>query len=307
MTAIKPMQAPSTISVDVTNPLEEELPATRCVLMAVYNGDSATYLDEALRSVLVPEIHRVLVGIDGPICDELSAVLYRVAGSDSRIEVVSFLESRGLAFILNDLIDIAIADPRCDLLFRMDADDISEPFRFQSQITFLKEHPEVDVLGGGADLIDAHGFIFGRLRKATVDAVLKRRVSYDSPFVHPTVVIRSALLRQGHRYPTKTIRFEDVALWAELALGGAQFANLPISVLRYRLTEDSTLRRIGWRKVLDETRIRLRYAFLTSPWRIDLIALVILIAFAKWLMPTSALTKLQVMRTRAQTGPLVEK
>jgi glycosyltransferase involved in cell wall biosynthesis len=266
--------------------------------MAVYHGDSLRYLEPALRSVLVSEVDRVLVGIDGPLGSELAAELELVAASDSRIELVRFAQGRGLANVLNDLIDIALAQPECDLLFRMDADDVSEPWRFASQIAFLANNPEVDVLGGCADLVDAQDVVFGAFHKAPVDEVLKRRLPYDSPFVHPTVAMRAALLRQGHRYPTTTIRFEDVAFWAALALAGARFANLTTPILRYRATRDTIRRRTGWRKVLNETLVRLRYVIRASPLRVDVLLLVTLIAFAKSVMPVRALIWLQSLRAR---------
>lgn len=272
--------------------------SSRCVLMAVYHGDHVSYLEAALLSTLVPEIDRVLVGVDGPISKELTSVLQQIATSDSRVEVMQFTYSRGLANVLNDLIDNVLEDPCCDLIFRMDADDICLPARFNSQIKFFAENPHVDVLGGNAEIINKDGIVCGKIYKSPNNTVLKHRLSFDSPFVHPTVAIRACLLRKGYRYPTNTIRFEDVAFWAQLALAGANFANLTIPILRYRLTGASIQRRAGWQKVFNETLVRFGYLLRTAPQRLDVLFLIILIAMVKLFMPIWVLVWIQSMRMR---------
>lgn len=268
------------------------------VLISTYQGDDPVLLDIALLSIFnqnLPSDYnmRIYMGIDGPISSDLETIISRHA--NKIYTIVRSNHNEGLARTLNKLI-LALEDEL--YVFRMDADDISMPNRFSSQIAFLDTNTKIDVVGGNAEIINAEGFVCGEIKKSPNDITLKRRLPFDSPFIHPTVAMRGSLLRNGHRYPTDTIRFEDVAFWSELALSGAIFANLTIPILRYRSTEASTRRRTGWRKVLNETSIRSRYVLRVSPWRLDVLFLVILIALAKWLMPVGVLMRLHSVRAR---------
>src|SRR5690606_3600147 len=134
--------------------------------------------------------------------------------STEKVEVVRFEVNRGLAHVLNDLIDIALTDETCSVVFRMDADDASCPDRFVRQKQFLDAHPDIGVVGAAAWLIDDSGNIQGEVGKSADHAQFRLRLPFASPFVHPTVASKASVLRSGHRYPTTTVRFEDVALWA---------------------------------------------------------------------------------------------
>jgi glycosyltransferase involved in cell wall biosynthesis len=268
------------------------------VMMSVYGADTPSFLLEAIESTLQTSVDTVLIGIDGPIGDELGQVLIACSKRDPRVQVIRYPTNRGLACVLNDLIDRALADPSCEFVSRMDADDICTPGRFVRQIAFMRQHPTIDVLGCWASVIDDNGRTVSEYRKPSSDSLLRKRLSIDSPFVHPTVVFRARVLRQGHRYPTDTVRFEDVALWARLATSGCVFGNLPEQLLQYRYSLRTAGRRLGFRKVACEVRVRAGYLMRTMPWRIDLFAVVLSVALAKVALPPSSLGWLQSLRSK---------
>ena len=51
---------------------------------------------------------------------------------------------------------------RGTFLCRFDADDICEPDRVERELAFLRDHPEVDVVGSSLAIIDEHARIVGR-------------------------------------------------------------------------------------------------------------------------------------------------
>ncbi|PIT73912.1 glycosyltransferase [Limnohabitans sp. G3-2] len=263
--------------------------------MSVYRNDRPDHLALALQSI--QGAGHVLIGVDGPVSESVDAIL-ETASKSRFVDVIRYAENRGLAHVLNDLIDYSLSDPECEFVFRMDADDVSHAERFKLQVEFMRCRPDIGVSGVWAKIIDENGRTTSEICKSHDDRILKLRLAYDSPFVHPTVVFRATVLRQGWRYPTDTIRFEDVALWARMACAGVCFSNLEAYLIDYRQTLATDVRRSGLRKSWCEFRIRATYVINIMPWRMDSIALALAILISKILLPSRARNLLYAVRKR---------
>jgi len=263
------------------------------VILSVYRNDNPEHFALAVQSIKNTE--HLLIGVDGPIPTSLDAAL-SIASKRLRVKVIRFSGNRGLAYILNDLTDYALRDPSCEFIFRMDADDISHPDRFECQTAFMRSNPNVGVAGSWAKTIDEDGNVIGEIRKPTDDRVLKHRLAYDSPFVHPSVVLRASTLREGWRYPTDTIRFEDVSLWARMACAGVKFSNVEAHLLYYRQSLRTNVRRTGVRKSWSEFQVRRAYIFEFMPWRVDALVLALAILISKVLLPSHSFKALYAAR-----------
>jgi hypothetical protein len=267
----------------------------RCVavVMSVYAKDKPEYLIKSLDSVIACNTVRcVWLGVDGPIPSSIRSILDIYRSISPILKIVEFPLNRGLACVLNELITSTLKDPDIEYVARMDSDDISMPDRFCRQVEFLSSNKGIDVLGTNAWIIDEFDTSSRVYKKPSSDKILKRRLPLDSPFIHPTVMFRANLLRGGYRYPTHTIKFEDVAMWSNIALAGCKFANLDLPLLFFRYTKQTMYRRTGLSKVFSDSRIRLNYISKYMPWRLDIAILVILVAAAKTLLPPSILVGL---------------
>lgn len=251
---------------------------TNYVIMSVYANDDADFFRLAVNSISSVDV--ILIGVDGEIPPSLEYVI-KTFSDRPEVRVAYFPRNRGLASVLNDLITEALSDNTCEFIFRMDADDICHPDRFILQSNFMRSYPNIGISGSWAKVIDEGNREVSELRKSGEDNILKRRLSYDSPFVHPSVVFRAALLRKGWRYPTNTVRFEDVALWARLAISGIEFSNLQLPLLCYRQTPSTYNRRTGWRKSWCELRIRVSYIQNTNKWQLHFLIIAFGIFFFK--------------------------
>lgn len=77
------------------------------VILPVYKNDKVPYIKLSFDSILnqtYGNIH-LYVGVDGPVGEDLKACLQEYE-KDERISVEWFKENRGLAIVLNDLLDI---------------------------------------------------------------------------------------------------------------------------------------------------------------------------------------------------------
>jgi hypothetical protein len=92
---------------------------------------------------------------------------------------------------------------------RMDADDLMHPERLARQLDYLRRHPEVDIIGSAAYVIDREGRPYGIRgdRPASVAAAGIR-----SGFIHPTVIAKTEWFRR-QPYDAEYVRAEDLELW----------------------------------------------------------------------------------------------
>lgn len=268
--------------------------ADSCAILAVYNDDKLDWLKKAISSIDLKIIKKIYIGVDGPIDLEINLYLNRL--DEKFFRIIKFKENRGLAHVLNDLIHLAInSSCKYDLFFRIDADDINLKNRFRSQFDFLLSNPNIDVLGGGAILVDENENEIGSLFKLNNHENLLKRFPYDSPLIHPTVVFRRKILL-NNIYPTDTIRSEDLALWAKLILQNRQFANLEEPLIKHRITNGTIIRRSGLRKSFNELKIRLIFLIKFGKFFSINTVLTLGLFFSKIFLPNSFLKYLFLLR-----------
>jgi glycosyltransferase involved in cell wall biosynthesis len=198
---------------------------TITVLMPVYNG--AMYLPEAIDSILQQtyEDFEFLIIDDGSMDQSV-----RIINSydDPRIRLIKNERNLGLVSTLNKGIDLA----KGEFIARMDCDDISLPERFEKQMALMSQHPEVGVCGGWIE------YFMGRvlvLKLPISDAEIKRTLPSDNPIAHPTVMMRTKVIKNLQVYYNPGYsHVEDYELWIRLAVVTC-FANIPEVLLKYRI------------------------------------------------------------------------
>lgn len=195
------------------------------VLMPVYNA--AEFLQDTVNSILQQtRTDWELLAVDDGSTDDSVQILTAVG--DPRIRVVSLPQNQGIVAALNRGLD----ESRGAYIARIDADDIAEPNRLETQCAFLDQNPSVGVCGSD----------FKRLGDELRSASWVRYFSpedlaiallFENPLCHPTVTLRQSAIGDM-RYPGNYPHAEEYAFWVSLA-AETQLVNLPASLLRYRV------------------------------------------------------------------------
>ncbi|APD93254.1 glycosyl transferase [Alteromonas mediterranea] len=226
------------------------------VAMAVYQADNAKWLREAIDSITKQTYTNFLfvIVIDGPVPQAISGALNDAVKRDDRIILAQNSHNIGLASCMNAVIDFSMQF-KPTFFVRMDADDISEEHRLLRQITYLKRHSNISVLGSALTEINESGFKVGaRVMPAShkqIVRILPRRCSLN----HPTVVIRYNVFNDGHRYNGDLLNTQDYFFWITLASKGYIFRNLKDRLLKFRRVNNFYKRR-GLSKSLNEFKAR---------------------------------------------------
>src|SRR5688572_15938883 len=119
--------------------------------MPVYNVEK--YVAEAIESILQQTFtdFEFLI-IDDGSKDGSLAICREYEKKDPRVKVLTQANT-GISRALNKLIEIS----RGEFLARMDSDDTTAPRRFEIQLQYLREPPEVVVVGSQGVLTDPEG------------------------------------------------------------------------------------------------------------------------------------------------------
>lgn len=220
------------------------------VILPVYKKDKVDYLSKAIESIVMQTCRdfHIYIGVDGPVGENINAY-FNQKESNGQITIIRFEENRGLACVLNDLLDICFKEG-FEYIARMDADDISELTRFEKQIAFLNSHPEIDVVGGAIDEIDEKGN--SRKKRIVYPATPEECRAFfakRNPHAHPAVMFRKSFFDKlgGKKYRPEYRQNQDTMLWYDGLMAGTQQANIPDVVLKFRMTDTMfKKRRNGW-------------------------------------------------------------
>ncbi|MDD2954115.1 MAG: glycosyltransferase [Parabacteroides sp.] len=224
------------------------------VLLSLYHKESALFLCQSLESVFAQTLlpTEVILVEDGPLTDELYAVVKEFTDRYLEMKVIPLAENLGLGKALNE----GLKHCSYDLVARMDTDDIAKPDRFEKQLAIFREYPELDVVGAWIDEFEGEFSNVLSARKvpeehADIFEFAKKRC----PVNHPVVMFRkSAVLKSGgyKHFPL----FEDYFLWVRMLMNGARFYNIQESLLFFRFSPDMFKRRGGWRYAVTEVRLQ---------------------------------------------------
>ena len=216
------------------------------ILLPVYKKDKVDYLSKAVESIVMQTYRNfhVYIGVDGPVGEDIDEYLSMIE-KQSKISIIRFEENRGLACVLNDLLDICFMEGY-EFIARMDADDIAEPSRFEVQMKYMEQHPGVDVISGGIIEIDDEGK--SRNKKVILPQTHEecyRLFATRNPLAHPAVLFRKTFFDKAGVYNPSYKRNQDTILWWNGFKNGCIFGNVPDVILKFRVTDSMLGNRRG--------------------------------------------------------------
>ncbi len=233
------------------------------VLMSVYFKESADNLDQALQSLINQSLKpdEIVLVKDGVLTTDLEKVIERFVKLNTSVvvNVISIAQNRGLG----NALFVGLNACTHDYVARMDSDDISDFYRFEKQVEFLKEHPHVDVVGCNLSEFDLEigDSVLKKVCPESHEDII-RRIRLRSPLNHPTIMFKRKKVLAAGGYDSETLMFEDYALFLRLWKAGLIFHNIP--EILYYMRVDSNLnsirRRRGSDYLLNEINF-LKYAY----------------------------------------------
>lgn len=224
------------------------------VLMSVYYKESASFLEEALNSILNQTVmpSEIVCVKDGKLSDELNNVLDKFNSKyQGMFNFIEFENNQGLGTALRKGVEAA----SYDIIARMDTDDIAVSNRFEIELSVMKEK-NLDMVG--SNIAEFDGNIDNIISKRTVpdtDQNIKEYAKKRNPFNHMTVIYKKEAVLNAGNYKD-FLWFEDYALWIKMIISGAKMYNIQQDLVYARTGTNMFERRGGIKYIKREYKMQ---------------------------------------------------
>lgn len=225
------------------------------VLLSIYYKESPINFIQALKSILEQTLQptEIILIKDGTLTSELEEVIVKFQKKYPIIYSINLSTNQGLGKALNE----GLKHCTYDIVARMDTDDIALPDRFEKQVDFMENHPEIDACSAWIDeFIDSPNNIISRRTLPETPEELYKFGKSRNPLNHPAVMFRkSAVIKAGgyQHFPL----FEDYYLWVRMIMNGSKLYNLQEPLLYFRSSTEMYKRRGGLKYALTEIKFQI--------------------------------------------------
>lgn len=203
------------------------------VIMPTYK--SAKYLKRSLMSIVEQtyENFEVIIVDDTTEDDGTKDIIDAI--NDRRITYYKPAVRLGMVKSLNYAIESSCGQ----FIARMDADDISHKERFERQVDYLNNNPDVGVVGSCCYTIDGNDRAIGSINHPTEDGDIKSKMLFNVALIHPSVMMRREVV-SSVLYDNRCYCCEDYVLWSRI-MGKTKFHNLSEKLFKYRVLNDGAM------------------------------------------------------------------
>jgi glycosyltransferase involved in cell wall biosynthesis len=199
------------------------------VILPIYNCKN--YISECIDSVL----NQTYKNFELIIIDDCSTDgTYELVSSIKTPKIKLFKKEKNTGYTNSLNFGLSIATGK--YVARMDGDDVCHLERFEKQINFMENNPDIILCGTnykilGSDEIITNNYTHSLLMLDLID---------KCPFAHPTIFMRTEVLRKYNlNYMSEYEPAEDYKMWTILSKYG-KLANLDEILLYYRVHDNQT-------------------------------------------------------------------
>ena len=208
------------------------------IIMSTYKEEE-TLLRESIESILNQTFKdfEFIIILDYPDNNLHKRIIEEYSKIDNRIRFFVNEKNLGLTGSLNRGLSLA----KGEYIGRMDADDISLPYRLERQLEYIKKN-QYDLIGGITQMIDEEGNSIFSIQKVPTDFnKIKKALRYGQCIAHPTWLGRKEVFDCLNGYRNIPL-CEDFDFTLRAVLNGFKISNLNETVLKYRMTKNSISR-----------------------------------------------------------------
>lgn len=208
------------------------------VIMSTYK-EKEIFLRKSIESILNQTYidFEFIIILDNPQNEEHKMIVNEYVQKDSRVRFFVNEKNMGLTSSLNRGVSLAKGEYIC----RMDADDISMPYRLEKQIAYLVQN-DYDLIGGITQMVDENDRIIYSIKTIPHDFErIRKIIKYNQCLAHPTWLGKKNIFIDLEGYRNIPL-CEDYDFTLRAILRGYKVSNLNETVLQYRMTSNSLSR-----------------------------------------------------------------
>ncbi len=224
-------------------------------LLSLYYKESPIYLKQCFESIWDNQTFRpseIVLVLDGPIGSELQVCVdswqHKIG---SVLKIIPLAENVGLGKALNE----GLKHCSNDWVFRMDTDDICTPDRFEKQVAFIQQNPDIVLFSGQVIEFDQNISDANVLKTVPIGFdEIKKFAQKRCPFNHMAVAYKKSIIEKIGGYQHHLF-MEDYNLWLRVIGAGYQVGNLSDVIVYARVGNGMHARRKGYQYIKSEKQL----------------------------------------------------
>jgi glycosyltransferase involved in cell wall biosynthesis len=152
---------------------------------------------------------KILVIDDGSFVPVQIKDLQPFVSTDLPVEIINLPQNSGITKALN--IGLQFLENKNDYEFiaRLDCGDICAPERFYKQVEFLRQHPQIDLVGSWCIFKNFSTGLSYQYSTPTNHKKITSGMHFRNMFIHPTVMWRKDAMQKTAAYPEQFPHAED--------------------------------------------------------------------------------------------------
>lgn len=225
------------------------------VLCSIYYKEQADQFNKCMQSLWFEQTlkpNQIVLVKDGKLTSELDEVINKWQSILKEVLlVIPLRENVGLGKALN----IGLRHCSNEWVFRMDTDDICVPERFEKQITFIQNYPEIDILSGQIEEFQNSELNVTGVKEVPLShSDIIRLSKTRNPFNHMAIAYKKVVIQSVGGYQHH-LYMEDYNLWLRVLAAGYKSANLKDTLVKVRAGQDMVGRRRGMSYIRSEWQL----------------------------------------------------
>lgn len=203
------------------------------VLIPTYNVGE--FVKEAIECVVLQTYSNIeIIVVDDCSTDNTYSILQEINISESRMKLYRNEQNSGIVKTLNYALSVCTGE----YIVRMDGDDLCDSMKFEKQLIFLLNNPEISLVGCNVFSINEEGKILNEVNLSNTLNCTKKILKYVSPVLHIWMCKREIYnVLEGYRELGGS---EDYDFLLRLDSLGYNFCNIPFYGYSVRIREGNT-------------------------------------------------------------------
>ncbi|HHF2878581.1 glycosyltransferase [Vibrio antiquarius] len=221
------------------------------VLCSLYHKEQPSYLEQCFESLewQTLEANEIVVVHDGPLTDGLYAVLKKW---ENRLPLKQVVLERNVG--LGEALNKGLEACSHDLVARVDTDDINHIDRFDKQVKYMDNNPNVAAASSDVNEFDTDPDEPSRVKKVPCAKTIFAYSLKRNPLNHMATIFRKHAVTNVGSYQHH-LYMEDYYLWLRLQAEGYKISNIPETLVSARVGNGMLERRRGLPYALSELKM----------------------------------------------------
>ena len=214
------------------------------IIMPIFNPN-IEYLNDSINSIFNQTFYNweLIIIIDKYSKTQDSKMLEILSKYKTIYNIRYMINNKKLGVIAS--LNKGILYSKGEFIARMDHDDICEPERLELQMKKLK-NDNIDFVGSWSTIIDEHGRKLGELRPPCTPYLIRKKLLFHTPFIHPTMMFKRKVLLSAGLYDLRAGHSQDLELYMRLINKGYIGVNISKPLLKLRENTKSITRGKTW-------------------------------------------------------------